>query len=82
MQIDDVHVAARYANRKIYVRYADTNFQKRDSAVVAKYSDPPDCRPDFLPGPQLLLVGRTGRKVRVQGLEPWTYGLKVRCSTD
>ena len=21
-------------------------------------------------------------EVRVQGLEPWTYGLKVRCSTD
>jgi hypothetical protein len=22
------------------------------------------------------------RKVRAQGLEPWTYGLKVRCSTN
>ena len=22
------------------------------------------------------------KEVRVQGLEPWTYGLKVRCSTD
>ena len=22
------------------------------------------------------------KEVRVQGLEPWTYGLKVRCSTN
>ena len=26
---------------------------------------------------------KAGRsEVRLQGLEPWTYGLKVRCSTD
>ena len=34
-----------------------------------------------------VFVGETNEntvkvEVRAQGLEPWTYGLKVRCSTD
>lgn len=66
-------VATKPDNRTVSQSLSDATTQTKTARMTGRKS---------LPDEELSELVITPDEVRAQGLEPWTYGLKVRCSTN